>query len=162
MLIEPRFEWGTYITGIGAWTTWSLEWTIVCVVAIDRAVMATSVMAVCVATTSLIITTVAWWWTVPQWRTTPNVFLENTEDEHRSLVGRAIGWFAAAVWSAAAVIWNVTTTAALIQSAESANLVTVLILIPFSLIGLFFLLVLYAGVGVVIEWALKALGVISP
>ena len=75
-----------------------------------------------------------------------------TERAHR----RVLGWLAALVWCGAAVAWNVGMIAAQIRLAGDGRGGTVLLLVPWSLIGLFLLRVLFASVTVAVDTATGA------
>ena len=74
---------------------------------------------------------------------------------------RAMGWFAATVWCFAAVVWNLATFGTLARSAIREQSLNFVILIPFSLIGLFLLLLLFVGITLVMDTVLQ-LGDVTP
>ena len=69
---------------------------------------------------------------------------------------RVLGWLAALVWCGAAVAWNVGITVTLIRLAGDGRGGMVLFLVPWSLIGLFLLRVLFASVTVAVASATGA------
>jgi hypothetical protein len=70
---------------------------------------------------------------------------------------RITSWLAALFWSAGAVVWNVGIIGWLVRAADEGRGWEMVVLIPWSLAGWFLLLVLFAGVGVVIDSLLTIL-----
>jgi hypothetical protein len=70
---------------------------------------------------------------------------------------RVTGWFAAAVWCGVAVAWNVGIITWLLRDARDGHGWQMLILIPWSVIGGFLLLVLFTSAGMIIDGLLDAL-----
>ena len=64
---------------------------------------------------------------------------------------RLIGWFAEFVWCAVAGVWNLAIEGLLIRAAHDGQFVTLIISIPFSLIGWLLLLIRFVSIGVAIE-----------
>lgn len=67
---------------------------------------------------------------------------------------RLTGWLAAIGWCAGAVIWNLSILGCLIKAAREGQVVLMLVMIPFSLIGLFLLLTLFVSLGLAIDFLL--------
>lgn len=65
---------------------------------------------------------------------------------------RIVGWITAAGWSFVAIMWNLGIVGTELRMAHDGRGWFMLILIPWSLIGWFLLLVLFVGVGVMIDW----------
>ena len=70
---------------------------------------------------------------------------------------RITGWFAAIVWSGVAVAWNLGVIGWLIRLAREGRGWSMLILVPWSLIGWFLMVVLFVGLGVLIDSVLDAI-----
>jgi hypothetical protein len=68
-----------------------------------------------------------------------------------SVARRITGWFAAVAWCAVAVIWNLSILSCLIKAAREGQEILMLVMIPFSLIGLFLLLTLFVSLSVAID-----------
>ena len=64
---------------------------------------------------------------------------------------RITGWIAAIVWCGAAVAWNVGIIGWQLRMARDGRGWSMVILIPWSLIGWFLMVVLFVGIGVVID-----------
>jgi hypothetical protein len=60
-------------------------------------------------------------------------------------------WLATVVWIVVGLVWNMAITRLLIDAAGKGRLSNLLVGIPFSLIGLFLLLVVFAAVGVALD-----------
>ena len=74
---------------------------------------------------------------------------------------RAFGWFAATVWCAVGAVWNLATFGTLARSAIHGQSLNFVILIPFSLAGLFLLLFLFVGITLVMDTVVR-LGYVTP
>jgi hypothetical protein len=68
---------------------------------------------------------------------------------------RLIGWFAEFAWCAVAGLWNLAIEGWLIRAAQDGQFITLIILIPFSLIGWLLLLIRFVSIGVAIESFLR-------
>lgn len=60
-------------------------------------------------------------------------------------------WVAAVAWCGVGFVWNVAVIGSLIRASYSGQWLTLLIMIPFSLIGLLLLLVVFAGLGIAVD-----------
>jgi hypothetical protein len=74
-----------------------------------------------------------------------------------SMPRRLIGWVAALVWFAAAVAWNLGVFATLFKLAQAGRGWMILLLLLWSLVGLFLLFVLLTGIGVTIDSLLRSM-----
>jgi hypothetical protein len=70
---------------------------------------------------------------------------------------RITGWLAGLCWCGFAVVWNIGIFAGLLNAADEGNGLWMVCLIPLSLGGWFLLLVLFVGVGVMIDSLLTVL-----
>ena len=70
---------------------------------------------------------------------------------------RITGWLAGLCWCGFAVAWNIGIIGWLLRTADEGDGWWMLVLIPWSLAGWFLLLVLFAGVGVLIDSLLTVL-----
>jgi hypothetical protein len=77
---------------------------------------------------------------------------QDDKPEHETLARRLKSWVGAVVWFAAAVVWNLATFSCLIRAAREGQVVLMLMMIPFSLFGLFLLLLLFVGLGLALDW----------
>lgn len=68
-----------------------------------------------------------------------------------SLSRRIVGWFAEFVWCAAASVWTLAVDGLVVRAAHNGDAITVLLMIPFSLIGWFLLLVRFVSASVAID-----------
>jgi hypothetical protein len=64
---------------------------------------------------------------------------------------RLVGWFAEFIWCAVAGVWNLAIAGLLIRAAQEGQFITLIISIPFSLIGWLLLLIRFVSIGVAIE-----------
>jgi len=74
---------------------------------------------------------------------------------------RAMGWFGATVWCLAGVVWNLAVFGTLARSATKGQSLNFVIMIPFSLIGMFLLLALFVGITLVMDTVFR-LGDVTP
>ncbi len=72
-------------------------------------------------------------------------------EQRLGLWGRVGSWLATVVWIVVGLVWNMAITRLLIDAAGKGRLSNLLVGIPFSLIGLFLLLVVFAAVGVALD-----------
>lgn len=77
------------------------------------------------------------------------------EPTRERLARRVEGWVAAVVWCGVGFGWNVGVFRALIQAADEGRTSTLLIMVPFSLIGWFLLVVIFTGLGIGIDSLLR-------
>ena len=68
---------------------------------------------------------------------------------------RAMGWFGATVWCGVGVVWNLAIFNILVQSAIKGQSMNFIILIPFSLIGLFLLLTVFVSITLVLDFLFR-------
>jgi hypothetical protein len=70
---------------------------------------------------------------------------------------RVTGWLAVVFWCSGAVVWNIGVIGWLVLAADEGRGWVMLVLIPWSLVGWFLLVVLFASVGVMIDTLLTVL-----
>jgi hypothetical protein len=68
---------------------------------------------------------------------------------------RMMGWFAGFVWVTVAMMWTLAVDGCLFRAAHAGDSITVLVLIPFSLIGWFLLLVRFVSAALTIDCILR-------
>lgn len=70
---------------------------------------------------------------------------------------RITGWLTGLFWSGCAVVWNIGTITWLVRAADEGDSWVMLVLIPWSLVGWFLLLVLFTWVGTLLGSLLAVL-----
>lgn len=157
--MNSPFSFSKY-AGVAAAAVWTLGWVLVAVLAINHYFTSGSDGALfnaIVAIVGIVFGVAETFWFYPR---KPGINSSNPsapEPWYR----RAMGWFAATVWCAAGVVWNLATFGTLARSAIHEQSLNFVILMPFSLIGLFLLLFLFVGITLVMDTVLQ-LGDVTP
>ena len=68
---------------------------------------------------------------------------------------RISGWIATVVWCLVAVIWNLAVFSGIIRAVANGQYLSILIFVPFSLIGGLLLLVLFTAIGVFLDFVFQ-------
>jgi hypothetical protein len=153
--IPGQFSAGSYGC-LGAISIWTLGWVTVAYLAVSRAWRSPDGSAILGAIVSGLVAFVGCRVSVALLKThSPGNVI--SVSSYVSMPRRLIGWVAALVWFAAAVVWNLGVFATLFKLAQAGRGWTVLLLLLWSLVGLFLLFVLLTGIGVTIDSLLRSL-----
>jgi len=136
-------------SGVTAAALWTLTWVVAAYFAGER--LLSSRGAVDILNVFVALACVAFGcWAIA--RSVPNhVCLLSGPGPWSNRVG---GWFAVIVWCIVATLWNTSMVGSLVRAAISGHF-TLVVMIPFSLIGLFLLITLFTCAGVAIDSLLQ-------
>lgn len=133
-----------------ATSVWTLGWVVSTVLAAERLTRSSDPSSVVGFVTAAAFAS-AGTWMVFRMRATTNADGPETPTLKESWSRRIVGWFAAIVWCGAGVIWNITIIGLQLHMAYEGRGGSMLIIIPWSLIGWFLLCVLFVGLGVLVD-----------
>ena len=88
-------------------------------------------------------------------------FQQEKKQPAESLSRRIVGWFAEFVWVAVATVWTLAVDGCVVRAAHDGQAITILMMIPFSLIGWFLLLVRFVSAGMAIDSLLHRTGFVK-
>lgn len=80
---------------------------------------------------------------------------EKKSEDTESTTKKIVGYLGVLVWCGVAIVWNLAIFGTLIRAASQKQLVIVLLMIPFSVIGWFLLNVLFVSIGLVLDSIFK-------
>ena len=147
--VNSTFSASRY-AGVAATLVWSLGWLASACVALQRlggsgvdAELVNVAVAVVLTALGLIVT-------VRSARHKPAAEPE-AKTTHEPWAHRFGSWVAAVAWCGVGFFWNVAVIGSLIRASYAGKCLTLLIMIPFSLIGLLLLLVTFTSLGVAVD-----------
>lgn len=144
MHLNPAIErqkFSTYrYSGTLANGLWTIQWATAAGFAIQRLTVAVETWDWINATVALVCTLAGCVQTI---RVFPRVRSHGNDKEHpkEPLLRRITGWLALVAWCGFGIIWNVATAKILLSAARQGMPINVLVVVPFSVIGWFLLLV---------------------
>jgi hypothetical protein len=141
---------------VPATLVWTLGWVAAACVAVDRVAASPDGPALLALGVAVLMTACGCWVTVGLLRTGRFAPAEGRAPPE-PWFRRITGWLAGLCWCGFAVVWNIGVIGWLIRAADEGSGWWMLILIPWSLAGWFLLLVLFVGVGVMIDSLLTVL-----
>jgi hypothetical protein len=151
-----RGAFSALFAAVGATLVWTLGWVAAGCVAVDRVAGSPDGPALLALGVAVLMTAWGCWVTaglLRSGRRNPAEGRAPPEPWSR----RITGWLAGLFWSGCAVVWNIGVIGWLVRAADEGRGWVMLVLIPWSLAGWFLLLVLFAGVGVMIDSLLTVL-----
>lgn len=141
---------------LAATSVWTLGWITAAALAAQRITTSTdvpSVVGLVMATAFALVGT----WLVLRMIARTKATEPETPTPKEPWFRRIIGWFTAIVWCGAAVVWNFGVIGWQLRMAHDGRGWSMLILIPWSLIGWFLMVVLFVGLGVLIDSVISIL-----
>ena len=149
MRVNSTFSASRY-AGVAATLVWSLGWIAAACVALLRLGQAGADRGLVNMAVGLVLAALGLIVTVRSARHKPAAEPEG-KPIHESWAHRFGTWVATVAWCGIGFVWNVAVFSSLIRASYAGQCLTLLILIPFSLIGLFLLLVMFTGLGVAVD-----------
>jgi len=138
-----------------ATSVWTLGWIATTLLAAERFTRSTDVASIVGLVMAAAFASAGTWLTVRMTARTKAVDPE-TPTPKEPWLRRIIGWFAAIAWCGAAVVWNFTIIGGELKMAHDGDGWSMLILIPWSLIGWFLMGVLFVGIGMLLDSVIGA------
>jgi hypothetical protein len=147
--MNPRFSASRY-AGTAATAVWSLGWIGVASAALQRLDQSGADSGLGNLAVAAVLAVIGLMVTVRSARHLPAAGPE--VEPHRERLARRIeGWVATIVWCGGGFVWNIAVFGTLIRAAGEGRTLTLLIMIPFSLIGWFLLLVIFTTFAFLID-----------
>jgi hypothetical protein len=144
----------TRFTGITAAVVWTLGWVRIAILTAQHPLATNSTGAAARGIVSVIGVAVGCWLMFRSYPRGPDINT-NKPSPPEPWYRHVTGSVATMVWCAVAAIWNFSIYAVLVQSAIRGQTANFFLLIPFEIIALFLLLLLFTCVGVVLDFIFR-------
>ena len=135
---------------LAATAVWTLGWIAATVLAADRVDQSHDIASFVALAVTMIFGSIGMWITFQMW-TLREPAESNTSTPKEPWFRQITGWIAAIFWCGGAVAWNFGIIGWQLRMAHDGRGWSMLILIPWSLIGWFLMGVLFVGLGVVMD-----------
>ncbi len=146
--MNSPFSFSKY-SGTAAACAWTLGWALIAICAMNSAkAPGNSIVPVAATLFGAFTTYGTFPRTGPSTANAPDIEPSPPEPWYRRLGG----WFAILVWCGVGAIWNLAIFSTAIRAAAQGQSLTMVILIPFSLIGGFLLLILFTAIGILLDF----------
>lgn len=135
---------------LAATCVWTLGWIAATALATERVAVSSDVASVAGLVIATTLASAGIWLAVRMTART-KATEPTTPASKEPWFHRVTGWFAAIVWCGGAVAWNLGIIGWQLKMAQDGRGWSMLILVPWSLIGWFLMAVLFIGLGVIID-----------
>jgi hypothetical protein len=146
--------------GVAATAMWTLGWVVAAYVAVEHLNVSRDSAALLSVVVTVAFSALGCGANIRFARRIPSVQQEE-KPPAESLSRRIVGWFAEFVWVAVATVWTLAVDGCVVRAAHDGHLVTVLMMIPFSLIGWLLLIVRFVSAGMAIDSLLHRTGIVK-